>query len=866
MMNIPLIAAGLLAIPLAAGAVSAKAQAELPSWRGKAMSAFVRGSHHIEKVKLADGAIFGESVGVDPFWTVGHKPFKPTPTQEVVFRAKSPVGGRAEFYWTPLDAPRPTAATGRSFEWIGDGRWHEYRVRPFWHGGADIKSVRIDFPNGAKGEVALADVRIVDELKPELKPIGDSVGVTFVCTSATRDRGVFSWVSDVATGIQKETFVLAADGRPHRYHLTLAGRPGWRGNLVWSRFTRGNSPDALEVSDFRVVTDDVEVAPDLVVCGVNWATPACRAGTDGRIEAVVKNLGSEPAGAVALRVVSAPEGLSCRPEAAKAVNGGFAEMMAVTVRAAGPLEGTVRLEIVQDGKPVATKEISVKILPSLGLPKADGVPEPRPPKCDYEIGALYYPGWERAEAWKRVWQTCPERRPYLGWYDETKSEVVDWQIKWLRENGIGALYVDWYWNKGYRHHEHWIAAFRRAKWRSYLKWAIMWANHTPAGAHSVEDQRAATQFWIDNYFNMPEYLTHDGKPVVWIWQARNLDRDLGPGGCRKLLDLSRDMAVKAGYKGIHFIAMKWPEDNCDASVMESYRTQGFDEVGIYHFMEHGGKANGLRRIPYSLVADANPDHWRRQWAAKSLPFLPNLSTGWDDRPWNDQFEIFGKNAADFRRICREAKKFADETGIRRLCISPVNEWGEGSYAEPNAEHGFGFYEAVRETFCEKPAEGWPQNMVPADVGLGPYDLPLPRQPQKTTSWDFTDGQTHGWKAFMGTTGERNTSEGLAFETDTRDPAMCVSHSFLRTRDYKTVTVRLRLENAKGRVVVFWARSRGEMTGEACVALPVVSDGKFHDYVFPVSNHRRWRGYVGALRLDPCENPGARVTVAGVRLD
>jgi len=840
----------------------------LPSWHGAAMSAWVRGSHQIGNVKCADGVVSGESLGRDPFWTLGHKPFRPTSTQEVVFRAKSPVGGAGEFYWTPLNAPRPTVATRATFEWIGDGKWHEYRVRPFWQGGADIKAIRIDFPTAAvgQGEIALADVRVVDELEPVKRSIGDSVGVSFVCSSKTRRTGVFAWASDVAPGIRRETFRLAADGRPHRYYLTFAGKPEWSGNLIWSRFTSGKANEPLEVSDFRIATEDVSVPPDLVMIGVNWATPACRAGTEGRIEAVVKNLGSEPAKAVSVRVLSAPKGLSCVPEMAKAVAGGIAEMLAVSVRALHPLEGQVKLEIVMDGSVVATKEVVVKILPSLGLPKADGVPEPRPPKCDYEIGALYYPGWERAEAWKRVWQTCPERRPYLGWYDETRSEVVDWQIKWMRENGISVLYVDWYWNKGYRHHEHWIEAFRQAKWRKYLKWAIMWANHTPAGAHSVEDQRAATQFWIDHYFNMPEYLTYDGKPVVWFWQGKNLDRDLGAGGCRQLLDLSREMAVKAGYKGIHFIAMKWPEDDCTTPVMESYRTMGFDELGIYHFIGHGGKAKDLRRFPYGLVADANPDHWRRQLAAKSLPFLPNLSTGWDDRPWNDLFEICDKNAADFRRICRAAKAFADETGIRRLCLSPLNEWGEGSYAEPNAEHGFGFYEAVRETFCEKPAGGWPQNLVPADVGLGPYDLPLPPQPQKTTTWDFTDGQTHGWKTFMGCTNERNTAEGHAFETDTRDPAMSASFAFLRARDFKTVTVRMRLENAKGRVVVFWARTPKEITGEAHVSLPVISDGQFHDYVLPVAEHRRWRGYVGALRLDPCENAGAHVTVAGVRLD
>ena len=32
------------------------------------------------------------------------------------------------------------------------------------------------------------------------------------------------------------------------------------------------------------------------------------------------------------------------------------------------------------------------------------------------------------------------------------------------------------------------------------------------------------------------------------------------------------------------------------------------------------------------------------------------------------------------------------------------------------------FDAVRDTFGEKPAEGWPQNYTPADIGRGPYPV------------------------------------------------------------------------------------------------------------------------------------------------
>jgi hypothetical protein len=50
-----------------------------------------------------------------------------------------------------------------------------------------------------------------------------------------------------------------------------------------------------------------------------------------------------------------------------------------------------------------------------------------------------------------------------------------------------------------------------------------------------------------------------------------------------------------------------------------------------------------------------------------------------------------------------------------------NEWGEGSYIEPNTEFGFGDLEAIRAVFCEPGP--FPQNIAPQDLGLhDKYDL------------------------------------------------------------------------------------------------------------------------------------------------
>jgi hypothetical protein len=148
------------------------------------------------------------------------------------------------------------------------------------------------------------------------------------------------------------------------------------------------------------------------------------------------------------------------------------------------------------------------------------------------------------------------------------------------------------------------------------------------------------------------------------------------------------------------------------------------------------------------VADSNAALWKGLRETGVLPFLPNLSTGWDDRPWHGDkgVEIYGRTVKDFRRICRDAKAFADETALSGSA-GASERVGRGLLRRTVRQFGFGMYEAVRETFCRKPKDGWPLNYGPRDVGLGPYDLPVP-PPDSATDWMFASSP-QGWSAMMG---------------------------------------------------------------------------------------------------------------------
>ncbi len=886
---------------------------------GEASKEWAKQANHCKDVRMEEGVLKGRMTGSDPFLTSPGFSVKATAGQVIELRAKCSTGGKGEIFWVPAGAGQAQQKWSVAIDWIGDNQWHDYRVSPYWQGEKSITRLRVDFvpPGGGEGTFEVDSIRIVDEaavasdarawrgaglaawrgaegataeaqgealafaadpaqigvlLSPNVKiPSGETCVVTVEMAVKEGEAGSLAWASDAVSGLHRRTFRLKADGRFHTYNIDMGGQKDWKGNIVLLQLRPVMKKGAQATVRAVSVAEEPQGAADVTVEQARLTDALNRAGRVVPLLIQFSNGGGKDAKNVTLAVKHLPKGVSVHSAAGWErvpeipAMGSATHTLELTAQKA--ISGDAEFALTGDGLEGQTVTARIEILPDLKLEKAAYVPVPKPVKSDYEVGALYFPGWSKVEAWARIWPVAPERKPVLGWYDEAKPEVVDWQIKWAVENGLSYFLVDWYWNQGSQHHDHWIKAFQQARYKSYLKWAVMWANHNPAGSHSEEDQRKVAKFWIDNYFNTPEYYRIDDKPVVMLWSPQNMNRDLGADGCKRLLELSRKMAVEAGYKGIYFVAMKWPEGSWDPKVVQGLKDMGFDMTSIYHYMDHGGKAENPRRFPFDLVADSNYAQWKGLHETGILPFLPNLSTGWDDRPWHGDkgTEVYGRTVQHFQRICRDAKKFADETGVKRLTLAPLNEWGEGSYAEPNAQFGFGMYEAVRDTFCQKPKDGWPLNYGPQDVGLGPYDLPPPVK-DDAREWLFAKG-TQGWYALMGVEELKAGEGGLTFKTAARDPAIERSLDSVRAGQVARVAVRMRVADAKAgdACQLFWQVGSTPASETTTLRLPVTPDNQFHDYVFEVGQQRQWRGRISKLRFDPINQKGAAVTVESIRL-
>ncbi|MBR2586059.1 MAG: glycoside hydrolase family 99-like domain-containing protein [Thermoguttaceae bacterium] len=744
---------------------------------------------NITQPTVVDGALTATFRASDPILISPIFDIKPAVGQyvEITARCVSAQAGEL-FYAADTSGIYGGFSQEKSTRWelINDGRTHTYKIYPQWAGLPQIIRIRIDFgaPTGdqiGKEGFALESVRIVDphfDQLPECDGVWDftdncdwSAGSSVEKTPAgwrltgndeasviasplfrfrtgkerpwlnltlkgTAPRIQIGYATDISRSWASIGFDLTPSDEPIVYNIRLGDKNNWGSELVLLslKLTRAGEATVERVQ----VSDSPQGPPRLEVCSALATEAINRCGTPTPIAVSIKNVGGEPAGDVRVQLTP-PDGITAEGEALLGDALPFEPLEGTFLLTCDhPFSGTIPYTVTAKDLPPISGSIDVEITEPLGLEKAEYVPQPRPIELEdpeLEIGALYFPGWDKRSSWQRIWSSQPIRKPVLGWYQEGLPEVVDWQIKWALESGISFFLVDWYWNRGHRSLEHWVQAFQQARYKSQFKWAMMWANHNGPGSHSIEDQRAVTQYWLDNYFNTPEYYTIDGKPVVMIWSPEGMDNDIRKierekgndlpkgQGVKTLLEESRRMAVEAGYPGIYFIAMKWPEASTDPACIQWLKDAGFDCTSIYHYMSPGPNQPVDYTFDFDKVVDSSLPWWEKRLQTGILPFLPNLTSGWDDRPWNNHLVIANRTVKKFRKVCEEMKAYLAKSGQKRIVIAPVNEWGEGSYIEPNREFGFGMYEALRQTFGKQPEGGWPLFYGPSDVGLGPYDYP-----------------------------------------------------------------------------------------------------------------------------------------------
>lgn len=718
-----------------------------------------------------------------------------------------------------------------------------------------------------KGLLASGELNM---MSPKLNTQADKLPwLTLVVKSTGAQQAIAQWTTSEWKEPRTCVFPLKADGAWHSYNVSVEPFADWTGILNMLTLNI-ESPDGkpTEVRLFgasEVPLGDAELSAPQFIVQQNFV----RVGQPASIAANIINLGGTASKAQKFSIrwsTNLPAALE--PGLVKFKDGSIqnlrsikpGEMVTLNWALVAEKAGIVKAELMAAGNPVPIASSVVQINPTRPVLPQGQIPPPVVPKSNYDVGVYYYPGWYNYSRWS-VLDAYPERTPVLGYYREGESAVADWQVKWMAEHAVNFIIYDWYWTNGGRSLEHALhKGLFNADFRNQIKFCLLWANHNPAGTSSEADLIKVTQYWLDNYFLRPEYYKIDGKPVVVIFTPGRISEDIGVAAAKRSFETMRRMCQEKGLPGLYLVACSGPGQN-DIKLIEQ---AGYDAISGYNYPSAG--TNGELRAPYDVNIKGYEDIWKSIAKSSALRYIPVTDPGWDSRPWHGPNAMVRTDKAPykFEKMLNLAKQFVDTEHAKEqrkvVFVEAWNELGEGAAVEPTREWGFGYIDAIRRVFA--PDAGPHIDVVPDDVGMGPYTL---AKPMPATSWDFNDPKSPGWEPQYNILDFKVKDGMMSGVTDQDDPSFTSPTLNIQANDVKAIVIKMRVSAGK-EAQLFWTTPGGSVSEAASVRFDLKTGSDMQTYRLDMKANPRWKGKIGGFRFDPTDAGGARLDIDSIHLE
>jgi hypothetical protein len=341
----------------------------------------------------------------------------------------------------------------------------------------------------------------------------------------------------------------------------------------------------------------------------------------------------------------------------------------------------------------------------------------------------YHPIPENDEWWGKgftEWTNAAKAKPMfkghyqphipadLGFYDLRLPEARIAQAEMAREYGVDAFCYYHYWFAGKRLLERPLNEMVQSKQPDF-PFCICWANQTWTGIWhgnpgrilveqtypGENDHRLHFQTLLPSFID-PRYVTVDGKPVFLIVSPNDMPDS------QRVTDFWRQMALKAGLKGLYIIGVTTESD---------WRPQdyGFDASTLVRFPKPRWIS---RRRPMEWLIDkfqkktGKPAVYLYEEVLSELSPLkithsstyPCIMPNWDNTPRSGErgFVLHDSKPELFRVILKSAIKIANEMPDNQkiIFIKSWNEWAEGNYLEPDLKFGRAYLEVIKKEVLE----------------------------------------------------------------------------------------------------------------------------------------------------------------------
>lgn len=349
--------------------------------------------------------------------------------------------------------------------------------------------------------------------------------------------------------------------------------------------------------------------------------------------------------------------------------------------------------------------------------------------------------------WTNVTKAKPQYRGHyqpqipadLGFYDLRLPEIRQAQADMARENGVeGFMYWNYWFGNGKKILEMPIEELMRTA-KPDFPFCVGWANHDWSNKTWQKTKRftkdtvflkqeyLGKQDYTDYfYYLLPMFRDHryikvDEKPLFYVF-----DPDSCPD-MKEFIQLWQHLAEKNGIPGIHFVARADSIGKADEIYIKNFMNEvkarydryidmGFDAVSSMNFRRAEILATGffkkiIRNIRRKIFGYALNSHDYMKLTEHYYTDEDKLDYVYPQiTPRKDKTPRAGKNALVYTGSTPEKFRIAIKMALEKikdkddehkiLFLNSWNEWGEGSYMEPDIVWGHQYLDVLREEIVE----------------------------------------------------------------------------------------------------------------------------------------------------------------------
>jgi hypothetical protein len=315
-----------------------------------------------------------------------------------------------------------------------------------------------------------------------------------------------------------------------------------------------------------------------------------------------------------------------------------------------------------------------------------GPPDPPEHDAPLLVGAYWYP-WYGADG--RHWREGYRGTPLLGEYDSADPNVIRQQIDWASDYGIDFFAASWWGRNSFEDNVTKGPLLQVLEGQPF-GFAILYEAPGLLGMDAdriLLDDDAVGQLTADltylatTYFNHPNYLRIDGRPVLFIYLTRVFTGDVAGA----LVRVRQALAAETGTD----LFLIGDEVYWHAPIPS--RLAPLEGVTAYNMHTSiPGIADGFAervRARYALWADAA--------SGESVAFVPDVIPGFDDTAVRPEaaHPIIPRSPELFGAQLQNALALASGS-TRMIMVTSWNEWHEDTSIEPSEEDGMAYLEAL----------------------------------------------------------------------------------------------------------------------------------------------------------------------------